>query len=183
MTSWKKPTQKQIDLVLANLKGNLIQQFFAKLENPEWFEILKEQNLLEYNKNTNDSGQEYIEWTAFPYLCKVASEIPDKIMDFIQPILSEIKESPNPNWWFIEKMISLAIKLPDKEFNKIMVIYNESIQKLDLLGWLDNVVVKQILERLKNVNKFLALAICRNLLSIKLTKDKYSFRESFSPSI
>lgn len=183
MTSWKKPTQKQIDLVLANLKGNLRQQFFAKLENPEWFEILKEQNLLEYNKNTNDSGQEYIEWPAFPYLCKVASEIPDKIMDFIQPILSEIKESPNPNWWFIEKMISLAINLPDEDFNKIMIIYNESIQKLDLFGWQDYDVVKQILERLKNVDKFLALAICRNLLSIKLTKDKYSFRDSFSPSI
>ena len=62
MSSWKKPTQEQIKLVLANLKGNLIQQFFAKLENPEWFEILKEQNLLWYSINTNDYGQEYKEW-------------------------------------------------------------------------------------------------------------------------
>lgn len=183
MTSWKKPTQKQIDLVLANLKGNLIQQFFAKLENPEWFEILKERNLLGYNKNTNDSGQEYIEWTAFPYLCKIASENPDKIMDFIQPILSEIKESPNPNWWFIERILSLAINLPDEDFNKIMVICNESIQKLDLLGWLDNDILEQIVTRLKNLDKVLALNICKNLLSIKLTKDQYSTGTSFSPSI
>lgn len=183
MTSWKKPTQKQIELVLANLKGNLIQQFFAKLENPEWFEILKEQNLLEYSTNTNDYGQEYKEWVAFPYLLKIASEIPNQIMQFIQPMLQKIKGSQNPDWWLIQQSISLSTKLPDRYFIEIMNVYNESLKKLDRFGWQDDDILKQVLTKLKTINKTLALDICRNLLSIKLTKDKYSIGASFSPYI
>lgn len=183
MSFWKKPTQKQIDLVLANLKGNLKQQFFAKLENPEWFEVLNQKNLLWYTINTNDSGQEYKEWIAFPYLLKIASEIPDQIMKFMQPMLQEIKESQYPEWWLIERSISLSTKLPDDKFEKIMQLYNESLKKLDMFGWLDNDILKQILTRLKNINKELVLDISRNLLSIKLTKDQYGIGTSFSPSI
>lgn len=183
MSSWKKPTQKQIELVLANLKGNLIQQFFAKLENPEWFEILKEKNLLWYSTNTNDYGQEYKEWAAFPYLLKIASEIPDKIMRFIQPILSDIKANNIPEWWLIQQSISLSTKLPDRDFIEIMNVYNESLKKLDRFGWQDDDILKQVLTKLKTINKTLALDICRNLLSIKLTKDKYSIGASFSPYI
>lgn len=183
MTSWKKPTQKQIELVLANLKGNLIQQFFAKLENPEWFEILKEQNLLWYSINTNDYGQEYKEWIAFPYLLKIASEIPDKIMQFIQPMLQKIKESQNPDWWLIQQSIALSTKLQDRDFLEIMNIYNESLKKFDRFGWQDDDILKQVLTKLKTLNKTLALDICRNLLSIKLTKDEYSIGASFSPYI
>lgn len=183
MTSWKKPTQKQIELVLANLKGNLIQQFFAKLENPEWFEILKEKNLLWYSTNTNDYGQEYKEWVAFPYLLKIASEIPDKIMRFIQPILSDIKENNTPDWWLIQQSIALSTKLQDRDFLEIMNIYNESLKKLDRFGWQDDDILKQVLTKLKTLYKTLALDICRNLLSIKLTKDEYSIGASFSPYI
>ena len=183
MSSWKKPIQKQIELVLANLKGNLIQQFFAKLENPEWFEILKEKNLLWYSTNTNDYGQEYNEWVAFPYLLKIASEIPDEIMRFIQPILSDIKENDNPDWWLIQQSISLSTKLQDRDFLEIMNIYNESLKKLDRFGWQDDDILKQVLTKLKTLNKTLALDICRNLLSIKLTKDEYSIGASFSPYI
>lgn len=185
MTSWKKPTQKQIKLALDNLNGNLISHFFAKLENPEWFEPLKEQdnNLLWYSTNTNDYGQEYKEWVAFPYLLKIAPEIPDKIMCFIQPILSEIKENDTPDWWLIQQSISLANELPNKEFTEIMFIYNECLKKINSFGWQDDDILKQILERLKNINKDLTLNICRNLLSIKLAKRADSVGTSFNPFI
>ena len=92
MTSWKKPTQDEINTVLANLKGNLKPYFFSKLDNPEWIEPLKAKRLLYFYQFVNENGQDIVIWDAIPYLIKVAPERPDEVLEVIKPFLYENAE-------------------------------------------------------------------------------------------
>ena len=183
MTSWSKPTPQQIELAVANLKGNLREQFFSKLRNPEWFDCLNQSSLLSYNINTDDSGTEYREWSALQYLSNIAKEIPDKVMTLIQPILTEMNEQENVNLWLVQNCLFLSIHMPDKYFVQIINQYNRFVKKSKNIGWQDLEQLKIIFRRAKEIDETLAIDLSKNILSVTLEEECEGEWHHFTPHI
>ena len=173
MGYWKAPTQNQIDLVLKHLRGNLKAQFFAKLENPLWFEELKKyEGLLWYEiipgkDNTDDSYS----WPALPYLIKTASEKPIDIYNFLQPLIDEINIGTVETFWFVQLLaFSIAPKMPDEQFVTIMSVFVSYIAQTKYIGWFNYNELQVVFERIKDLEPKLANKLAYSLLSIRLEK-------------
>lgn len=173
MGYWKAPTQNQIDLVLKHIQGNLKAQFFAKLENPLWFEELKKyEGLLWYetipgNGDTDDSYS----WPALPYLIRTASEKPVDIYNFLQPLIDKINTCTIESFWFAQMLVfSIAPKMPDEQFVTIISAFVSYMEQIKYIGWFDYRELPIVFERLKGLEPKLADKLAHNLLCVHLEK-------------
>lgn len=171
MAYWKAPTQNQIDLALKYLQGNLKVQFFAKLENPLWFEELKKcEGLLWYEiipeKDNTDASYS---WPALPYLIRTASEKPVDIYNFLRPLIDKINACTIETFWFVRLLVfSIAPKMPDEQFTSILSAFISYLEHVKVIGWFDVKELHSVFQRLYTLNSELADRLAHSLLMINL---------------
>jgi len=113
-----KPSNDEVMVVVLRLvRAKYRIHFFDKLENPNWIEPLKNAGFLKSPVETKE-GENYETWLEGRYLKKVASKVPDKVLE----VISEI-QSTNP---FVKSTcIECLLEMPeDVAIKGIKVIKN-----------------------------------------------------------
>ena len=152
MKSWNKPTDKDIELILKNLNGNLKYHFFSKLENPLWVEPLQKQkdSLLNTCFVKNEDGTSQCYWEAAPYLIKISSYAPDESYRVIKPLVEKnLKNNYDINGFVIQVVIQIANNFPYENLE-----YTKEIAEA-FLSWLNKSTYISDWLDIKEVSKFL----------------------------
>lgn len=86
MTSWKKPTDEQIQTVLSSSKKEIDRQFFyTKLKNPLWIKPLVDHGVFKSPPELiSNLGAPF--WPELNYLKNVYKEVPDEVVEVILSI-------------------------------------------------------------------------------------------------
>jgi len=125
-----KPSNDEVTAVIVRLgRAKYRIHLFNKLENPHWIEALKNEGY--FKSPTGKETGEYETWLGGRYLKKVASKVPDKVLE----VISELK-SRNP---FVKiTCIECLLEMPeDVAIKGIKVIENmlpQGVPEGDL-GW------------------------------------------------
>jgi hypothetical protein len=108
--TWSKPTQVEVDGVLASIADlSLRSLFFSELENPEWLQPLAALGVFASPPEPqvdSDGVERVLPWPEGDYLVRIADDRPDDVV----AILHAVAESQNP--WVQRAVISAAGKLP-----------------------------------------------------------------------
>lgn len=108
--TWSKPTQAEVDGVLASIADlSLRSLFFSELENPEWLQPLAALGVFANppEPQVDSEGVERVlPWPEGDYLVRIAADRPENVVT----ILRAVAESQNP--WVQRAVISAARRLP-----------------------------------------------------------------------
>jgi len=171
-----KVRKNDIKNICDHIDGNLINIFFSKLENPEWFNDLNEKKLLSYSKVT-ENGREFYSWPAIPYLTKIIGKKNNDIfINIIQPVLNDMEKNANINFWVILNILNLAMKMPDKQFIEVLDKFNNWIELKEYVDWFNEEEILAILDRASKVNKNLTKKIIKQLLTLHLLIEEKNIR-------
>jgi hypothetical protein len=115
MKSWTKPTDKQIDaMVAASLGVEQRHYFFSKLNNPLWVLPLAERGFFNNPPKvvpTGDGGVQIPFWPESQYLARIAREAPDDVVKVASAIRTD-----NPR--VREDILDIALAVDDKNLSK-----------------------------------------------------------------
>src|ERR1700685_4136401 len=111
MKSWTKPTPEQIDRTIGKLARPGAQRyFFAKLQNPEWVEPLRNKVCFASPPPVSRDEQNGVtripDWPAADYLARVAPEVPELVTD----IVLQMPETTNER--VHHSLTNIALNLP-----------------------------------------------------------------------
>jgi hypothetical protein len=118
MTSWKIPTQKQIDKALSQLgKPQLFRYFFEKLENPFWVKPLWEKDFFknppQIIKREENNLIQIPLWPESRYLARMASKNPEDVFE----VISALPKTKNS--LVLEDIVDSALAMPPNLAAKI----------------------------------------------------------------
>lgn len=109
MKSWKPPTSKMIDKVLASVKKETDRQyFFSRLNNPLWLKPLCDRGYFNNPpklKQLPDGYVQYPRWPELSYLMAITKEEPDQVVE----IILSLPKTDNPRVY--DDVLAIALKL------------------------------------------------------------------------
>ncbi|HUW94207.1 MAG TPA: hypothetical protein VMW58_00320 [Anaerolineae bacterium] len=110
MTSWKKPTDLQVDRAVALMMGRWekYHYFFERLDNPEWVAPLRSRRFFRNPPGPveKDDQISFPVWPESRYLSRVAAEAPDLVLEII-------KDMPaTKNFRVHQDLLEAASKMP-----------------------------------------------------------------------
>ena len=110
MTSWKTPTDQQVDRAVALMMGSWekYRYFFERLENPEWIGPLRARAFFSKPPDPIEQGDQisFPAWPESRYLSRIAGEAPQAVLDIIKDM------PPTKNFRIHQDLLEAARKLP-----------------------------------------------------------------------
>ena len=127
MTSWKKPTDLQVDRAVALMMGGWekYRYFFERLENPEWIMPLRQRGFFRAAPEPvrHDDLVEFPAWPESGYLARVAGEAPEFVLEIIKEM------PPSKNFRVHQDLLKAACNMPADKAAEIAPLVK---------GWLDS---------------------------------------------
>lgn len=145
MTSWKKPTDQQVDRAVGLMMGSWekYRYFFERLDNPKWIAPLRSRRFFRNPPGALEQGDQisFPVWPESRYLSRVAAEAPNLVLEII-------KEMPaTQNFRVHQDLLEAASKMPP----------HKAAQTAPLVKlWLDNEYVGLLPEYAGQFVAFLA---------------------------
>ena len=126
----EKPSNDEVTAVIVRLgRAKYRIHLFNKLENPHWIEALKNEGY--FKSPTGKETGEYETWLGGRYLKKVASKVPDKVVEVISEIQSR---NPFVKSTCIECLLEMSEDVAVKGIKVVENMLPRGVQEGDL-GW------------------------------------------------
>jgi hypothetical protein len=136
MTSWKKPTDEEVDRAIALMMGagEKYRYFFERLQNPEWIMPLRQRGFFRAPPEPvkHDDLVEFPAWPESAYLVRLASETPELVLEIIKDMPS------SENFRVHQDLLEAACRMPPDKAADIVPLAKR---------WLDNDYVGLLPER------------------------------------
>ena len=136
MTSWKKPTDLQVDRAVALMMGSWekYRYFFERLDNPEWVAPLRSRRFFRSPPGPLEQGDQisFPVWPESRYLSRVAAEAPNLVLEIIKDMRA------TKNFRVHQDLLEAASRMPPDKGSQIV-----PLAKL----WLDNEYVGLVPEQ------------------------------------
>lgn len=152
-------------IILKNIDKNLLNYFFSKCNNPNFFKILLENNLLSFNYN-----DEKIYWCAFPYIEKNAAIKSKHIINLLTPILNKIYNNEKVEENLIYLIVfKIGLKLKNKEFKNTCKFFSQWLKNNNQINFYFFKELEQLIKRLREIEEInIAYSILTELLKLHI---------------